>query len=405
MESHLLVGPISAARYGCAANSSHFHSAASSTWANSPRRRSPLVMASSSSAAVNGGQNYYAVLGVARTATTVQIKRAYRLLARKASLCFSLLLSLSFHYSIGSPLHSSFHHGIISTTNSTTNSLGDAIGVADPARFSRQHTRLATVAPVEEEEKEEHIFDDEKQDTGKTLEFEIVILFKESLYHPDVSKDPHAAELFKSIHHAYEVLSNEATRVQYDQELQFGHKPYREKWSYSTEFEDQARFYRWDRMRKKMDRERYWENYNVNEDYYTSETDEEEDEVVDLDEERGSFVEVLRSAFMSLFLLQTLGSRFSLTFSSLMALFDKKLDTGYKMGYVIAWILGGRGGILLTLCLSFASWVCGKTSSSVVALVVVALWVGSYLARYAPLPQGALLALLYMSIKLQSDLI
>ncbi|KAG4912712.1 hypothetical protein AAZX31_19G099900 [Glycine max] len=307
MESHLLVGPISAARYGCAANSSHFHSAASSTWANSPRRRSPLVMASSSSAAVNGGQNYYAVLGVARTATTVQIKRAYRLLARK--------------------------------------------------------------------------------------------------YHPDVSKDPHAAELFKSIHHAYEVLSNEATRVQYDQELQFGHKPYREKWSYSTEFEDQARFYRWDRMRKKMDRERYWENYNVNEDYYTSETDEEEDEVVDLDEERGSFVEVLRSAFMSLFLLQTLGSRFSLTFSSLMALFDKKLDTGYKMGYVIAWILGGRGGILLTLCLSFASWVCGKTSSSVVALVVVALWVGSYLARYAPLPQGALLALLYMSIKLQSDLI
>ena len=77
-------------------------------------------------------------------------------------------------------------------------------------------------------------------------------------------------------------------------------------------------------MRKKMDRERYWENYNVNEDYYTSETDEEEDEVVDLDEERGSFVEVLRSAFMSLFLLQTLGSRFSLTFSSLMALFDKK---------------------------------------------------------------------------------
>lgn len=88
MESHLLVGPISAARYGCAANSSHFHSAASSTWANSPRRRSPLVMASSSSAAVNGGQNYYAVLGVARTATTVQIKRAYRLLARKVFLDF-----------------------------------------------------------------------------------------------------------------------------------------------------------------------------------------------------------------------------------------------------------------------------------------------------------------------------
>ncbi|TKY62906.1 Chaperone protein DnaJ [Spatholobus suberectus] len=306
MQSHLLVGPISVSRYGGAADSGAFHSSASSAWTSPPRRRSPLVVASSSPAAVNGGQNHYAVLGVARTATTVEIKRAYRLLARE--------------------------------------------------------------------------------------------------YHPDVSKDPLAAELFKSIHHAYEVLSNEATRVQYDQELQFGRKPCREKWGYSTEFEDQVRVYRWAHMRKKMQSERCWEHYNVNEGYYTSETDEEEDEG-NVDEERGSFIEVLRSAFMSLFLFQTFGSRLSLTFSSLTALFDKKLDTGYKIGYVIAWILGGRGGILLTLCLSFASWVCGKTSSSVVALVVVAMWVGSYLARYAPLPQGALLALLYMSIKLQSDLI
>ena len=199
-----------------------------------------------------------------------------------------------------------------------------------------------------------------------------------------------------------QVLSNEATRIQYDKELQFDHKAYREKWSYSTEFEDQVRIYRWANLRKKMHNERYWEHYNVDEGYYNSETDEDDDEG-NLDEERGSFIEVLRSAFMSIFLFQTLGSRLSLTFSSLTALLDKKLDNGYKIGYVIAWILGGRAGILLTLCLSFASWVCGKTSSSVVALVMVAMWVGSYLARYAPLPQGALLTLLYMSIKLQSD--
>ncbi|KAK7396159.1 hypothetical protein VNO78_16967 [Psophocarpus tetragonolobus] len=299
MQSHFLVGAIAVGRYGGAA--------ASSSWTNPPRRRrSPLVVASSSPAAVNGGQNHYAVLGVARTATALEIKRAYRLLARK--------------------------------------------------------------------------------------------------FHPDVSKDPHAAELFKSIHHAYEVLSNEVTRVQYDQELQFGHNSSREKWSYSTEFEEQARVYRWAHLRRKMNNQRYWENYNVNEeDNYTSETEEEEDKEI-LDEERGSFIEVLRSAFISLFLFQTFGSRLSLSFSSLSALFDKQLDTGYKIAYVIAWILGGRGGVLLTLCLSFASWVCGKTSSSVVALIVVAMWVGSYLARYAPLPQGALLALLYMSIKLQSDL-
>lgn len=199
-----------------------------------------------------------------------------------------------------------------------------------------------------------------------------------------------------------QVLSNETTRVQYDQELQFIHKPYREKWSYSPEFQDEVRSYRWAYMRHKMRNERYWEHYNVNEDYYNSEIDEKEDEG-NLDEERGSFIEVLRSAFLSLLLFQTLGSHLSLTFSSLTALFDMKLDAGYKVGYIIAWILGGRGGIMLTLCLSFASWVCGKTSSSVVALFMVAMWVGSSLSRYAPLPQGALLTLIYMSIKLQSD--
>lgn len=153
-----------------------------------------------------------------------------------------------------------------------------------------------------------------------------------------------------------------------------------------------------------MHNEMYQEYYDdVNEVYYSSETEEEDDE--EKIEERDSFIGVLRSAFMSLFLFQTFGSRMSLTFSSLMALFDRKLDSGYKIGYVMAWLLGGRGGILLTLCLSFASWVCGKTSSSVVAVVVVAMWVGSYLARYAPFPQGALLTLIYMSMKLQSDLI
>ncbi|XP_052728252.1 uncharacterized protein LOC108329486 isoform X2 [Vigna angularis] len=282
MQSHLVVGSISIGRYGGAADSSPFHSAAPSCWTNPPRRCTPLVVASSSPTAINGGQNHYAVLGVARNATAVEIKRAYRLLARK--------------------------------------------------------------------------------------------------YHPDVSKDPHSEELFKSIRHAYEVLSNEATRVQYDQELHFSHNSHREKWSYSTEFEDQVRVYRWAHLRKKMHSERYWEHGNVSEDY-NSETEEEEDEE-NLDEQRGSFIEVLRSAFLSLFLFQTFGSRLSLTFSGLTALLDQKLDTGYKIG-----------------------WVCGKTSSSVVALIVVAMWVGSYLARYAPLPQGALLALLYMSIKLQSDLI
>ncbi|EFH69253.1 predicted protein, partial [Arabidopsis lyrata subsp. lyrata] len=58
---------------------------------------------------------------------------------------------------------------------------------------------------------------------------------------------------------------------------------------------------------------------------------------------------------------------------------------------------------IITSPAKFASWLCGKASSSVVVLMVVAMWVGSNLARHAPLPQGALLTLLYMSIKLQVD--
>ena len=179
----------------------------------------------------------------------------------------------------------------------------------------------------------------------------------------------------------------------------------RGNWDFDQEFDDEIRVYRWSDLRRRMRRERYWKQYKAREENSSSydEADEASEEGT-TDEERGSFVEVLRSAFLSLFLMQTIGSGLSLTFSSLMALLDHKLDAGYKAGYVMAWFLGGRGGILLTMCLSFASWACGKTSSSAVALVVVAMWVGSNLARYAPVPQGVLLTLLYVSFKLQTDL-
>ncbi|XP_007030727.2 PREDICTED: dnaJ homolog subfamily C member 18 [Theobroma cacao] len=324
MQAHLLVGPTPVNGFYSSSffisNGSLSISASPFTgnWPyphNSPRKSRnrwipPPSSSFASAAGIDGEQNHYSVLGVARNASSADIKRAYRLLALK--------------------------------------------------------------------------------------------------YHPDVSKDSQAGEMFKSIRHAYEVLSNEVTRVQYDRALTFQEdvgRSYKGKWNNSPEFEDGVRQYRWAEIKRKMQEERFGERYKVNDEYssfYDETDDEEEDE--NLHQERGSFIEVLKSAFITLFLLQTFGSLFSLTFSSLMALFDKKLDAGYKIGYVVAWVLGGRGGILLTLCIAFASWVCGKTSSSIVVLVVVAMWVGSNLARYAPLPQGALLALMYMSIKLQVDL-
>ncbi|KAJ9131908.1 hypothetical protein P3X46_034810 [Hevea brasiliensis] len=326
MQLQLLVGPIPTAIDGSGALSSSSSSSsiagfnssigAAWSWAHHHNRLSRLrnwssvVVASSSWAAFNGEQDHYALLGLARNASSADIKRAYRLLARK--------------------------------------------------------------------------------------------------YHPDVSKHSKASELFKSIHHAYEILSNEVTRTQYDRVLKFQEdagSSYGRKQYYNHEFEDGLRIYKWAELRRKMQRERYWEHYNASEENSSADSDTEEvAEEGNLDQERGPFSDLLRSVFISLFLLQIFGSRLSLAFSSLLALFDRRLDAGYKIGYLIAWILGGRGGILLTLCLQFASWACGKTSSSVVALIVVAMWVGSNLARYAPLPQGALLTLLYMSIKLQADL-
>ncbi|CAF1780553.1 BnaC09g39700D [Brassica napus] len=285
------------------------------------RQKTTVISAASSSSSSwssaynNGEKNHYVVLGIARNATQADVKRAYRLLARK--------------------------------------------------------------------------------------------------FHPDVNKDSKAGELFKSIRCSYEVLSNEATRSQYDRSLkhQENLRFSRVKRHYSTpdtELEDAMKYcYNWSQKRRGSRYERAYGHYSTypNSHFYSDphEQEEEEEEEETAQEQRDSFAKVLKTAFLSMFLLYTLGYLASLTFSTFSALLDKELDMGYKSGFMIAWILGGKGGILLTLCLTFASWLCGKASSSVVVVMVVAMWVGSNLARHAPLPQGALLTLLYMSIKLQVD--
>ncbi|XP_023756800.1 uncharacterized protein LOC111905338 [Lactuca sativa] len=226
-------------------------------------------------------------------------------------------------------------------------------------------------------------------------------------YHPDVNKDSQASEMFKGIRLAYEVLSNSTTRHQYDNSLHFQPSNFQPStgppWrTYNIDLDD-INLHKWSHFKQKMNHQKWYDSKYR---YYPfdDESEDEEEDANTLTNERHSFTEVLKSTFLSIFLLKTIGAKLSLTFSSLMALLDPKLDGGYKVGYVVAWMLGGKSGIVLTLCLSFASWVCGKTSSNVVALVVVSMWVGSYIARFAPIPHGALLALLYMSIKLQAHL-
>ncbi|KAJ6828107.1 uncharacterized protein M6B38_365740 [Iris pallida] len=210
-------------------------------------------------------------------------------------------------------------------------------------------------------------------------------------YHPDVSRDSQAGEVFKSIHIAYQVLSDEIARARYDTMLKFPEarsNPQRRRWPHNPESAE--RVYRRRQMQEDEDEETSWNHqrgsYRATCDYA-----------------RGSFGKVLRFAFFTLFFMQTIGHRASLALCGAAALLDRQLDLGYKAGYVIAWIFGGRAGVFLALCIYFASWLCGKKSSGLVALVVVAMWVGTNVASFVPIPQGALVALLYMSMKFQID--
>ncbi|KAL9237763.1 hypothetical protein vseg_012273 [Gypsophila vaccaria] len=226
-------------------------------------------------------------------------------------------------------------------------------------------------------------------------------------WHPDVSKDSQAVEMFKSIHMAYQVLSDEATRIQYDRVLKSHEYPtesIKRNIYHNFGMEDELEAYSWSERQKMQREKRRKQFYRARENFsYYNESDEQPKNNT-TEDERSPFMDVLQSVFLSVVLMQTVGCQLSLIYSSLTAWLDGRLDAGYKLGYLIAWVLGGKGGVLLSVCLSVASWVCGKNSSSVVTLVIVAMWIGSNILRYAPLPQGALLALLYMSAKLQGDL-
>ncbi|KAJ1691849.1 hypothetical protein LUZ63_016004 [Rhynchospora breviuscula] len=227
-------------------------------------------------------------------------------------------------------------------------------------------------------------------------------------HHPDVSPQPQpqptsqSPHLFLSISAAYHVLSNEDTRAQYDLRTQYLRKtntsskhptmsPKDDYYSYP----DPIRYYRWTNFKKRMGRQKY-SAQNLYEEAV------EQDKT--LHENQETFSGVLRFSFFALFLVKTVGQFVALTLCALLPLFDDELDNGYKLGYLVSWLLGGRAGVILMLFVRFASWLCGKSNSGRLLLVVLAMWVGVSLARFAPLPQGAILAMLYMSMKLHDDL-
>lgn len=198
----------------------------------------------------------------------------------------------------------------------------------------------------------------------------------------------------------FQVLSDEDSRARYDMKLRFvGHTERTWRRSKSQNFEDdeRKRIRRWAELKQRMWNERQNKAHSQ---YYTRDRNQESSHY----DRGGPFIGVLRFTFLILFLMKTIGYQASLTVCSAIAFLDNRLDAGYKTGYLIAWFMGGQAGIMLSILIRFASWLCGKNSSNLVAVVVIAMWIGSNLARITPLPQGAVLALLYMSIKFQADL-
>lgn len=61
--------------------------------------------------------------------------------------------------------------------------------------------------------------------------------------------------------------------------------------------------------------------------------------------ERGSFFDVVKSAYIMWFFGWAVGVRVALTFCCLAALLVRHLDAGYKLGFLTAWVLEGKRGV------------------------------------------------------------
>lgn len=222
-------------------------------------------------------------------------------------------------------------------------------------------------------------------------------------YHPDVNKEPDAGDSFKSIRLAYEVLSNDSTRMEYDNALRLQELVRNNRWRNWSESElTGERRYSWVEWNRRAAQKKWEHRQEDSKSSFSS--SEDEDFVEEEMEEREPVEELLKHVLFIIFSFQTFGAHIALSLCGFCAILNRGRPPGYKLAHMIAWLIGGDRGILLILGLSFTSWFCGNAYDSLVALIALALWMGVELVRFAPIPQGAILAMTYMCFKLQLEL-
>lgn len=179
------------------------------------------------------------------------------------------------------------------------------------------------------------------------------------------------------------MLSNDVTRAEYDRDLRFEQSKIRRNWSsdYNSEHTQQA----WASTGTTTKRWRYY--------YNTVDVSDNQSEV------REPFFQLLVSIFLMSFSTTIFGFPIGLTLCALSKFFNAQLDGVYKMGYAVSCFLGGQTGLFLMVCISIVSWMCPKREN--LTHFMVAVWVGSVLSKHLFVPQGALIALMHMSMNIQ----
>ncbi|EFJ07316.1 hypothetical protein SELMODRAFT_429868 [Selaginella moellendorffii] len=236
-------------------------------------------------------------------------------------------------------------------------------------------------------------------------------------YHPDVNKAADAEEIFKSVRVAYEVLSNETSRREYNQTLHHqrtrttsspegtDYNSFRYARSQSYRYYERVDFDTSDyerRSGRSSRRRRKFEptwvrrhRTGARDDEFDSSNmaEESQDDGEDwLAEWQSSRNMIFLATWTLAVIFYRFGIRAALAALGVAMSFRTKLSTWYKLALAVAWLIGGGRGMLVAYLVMQASSLWGGACDVAVFTLVFGIWLrGSFLSGYVFLPPPVLL--------------